>query len=345
MRSLSHRSRCPWRSLPPVGLPLWDPSRLDATARCRVREGRGRPLPSRSSATVAGGSGGELLEREVHDRLGVAPCLGAHRGKDSADGRSSSGAGELVAGAEPDACELRRRHRHERVIVSVAVCCRHRREPLDLLAGHGEGRRACCAAPTRVEVACELETAPDVPVSTANAVTTQVTQAARAATARSARAGGRDGSGRLREWRRKRSSLFSLRSDGDCGHDPVEGEACSPVRLGDSRLGGPFEAAVAGLVPQHDGRAEVAHLPCLVPRLLRCARAWRARAGDPSGRARGGSARRRRPCRRGCGSGVGARNPKSPRLRPASSPVLTVSSLAVAIRPASSVRERRPSLR
>ena len=53
--------------------------------------------------------------------------------------------------------------------------------------------------------------------------------------------------------------------DGHCGDDPVEREACLPVHLGHSVRGGAFEPAEAGFVPQHDGRAEVAHLRAAGP--------------------------------------------------------------------------------
>ena len=89
---------------------------------CNTSPPRGRgeagPLPSTSRLRVARRAGGELLEREVHDRLGVPPRLGAHRGQDGRRGRRALRVRELVPGSEPDACELRGRHRQERIGVA-----------------------------------------------------------------------------------------------------------------------------------------------------------------------------------------------------------------------------------
>ena len=49
--------------------------------------GEAGPLSSTSALGLARGARGELLEREVHDRRGVPPCLRTHRGEDGRRGR------------------------------------------------------------------------------------------------------------------------------------------------------------------------------------------------------------------------------------------------------------------
>ena len=159
------------------GLPLWDRLRSGATSTAPAGEGRGVTSPLPFCARDGPPPGGELLEREVHDRLGVPPCLGAHRGKDGRRGRRGLRVRELIPVPSPTPASC------AGVIdrsgsAWLAGLLRHRRQPLDLLAGRGEGRRGLvrrrCAGRDRHR---SRRTAVD-----ATTVTAAVTLAARAAT-------------------------------------------------------------------------------------------------------------------------------------------------------------------
>jgi hypothetical protein len=104
-------------------------SRVSTDPRQRVLEtwvrsgpgGERASSPLRCRLRVARRPGGELLERQVHDPLGVVPRLRTHRGQHRLDRQAALLGRRRVPGAQGTCRELRGRKRHDQVEIATRL--------------------------------------------------------------------------------------------------------------------------------------------------------------------------------------------------------------------------------